>query len=117
MAKKKTGTQADNVFKAPQNAEKLAKSKAADTPAESKPRGRPPLSEGYSKTSLSLRGSQIAWLDEIGIAVRRNTGVYIARAELIAGVIEFAERSGTDFSKATSAEEVTRLLLARLKTS
>ena len=94
---------------------------AATTTAREATSTRPSMGEEtakapgpYTKATVVLRNSQIAYLDRLASDIRAKTGAAVARAELIRAMVDAVAESGLDLTTATSESELKRLFVGRL---
>jgi len=76
--------------------------------------GTAKFTEPYTKATVVLRNSQIAYLDRLALDIRAKTGAAVARAELIRAMVDAVAESGLDLTTATSESELKRLFMGRL---
>ena len=113
----RTGKGSENIF-APTTVAKAASGKGT-APARgdtTRPRGRPVShEEPTTKATVVLYNRQIARLDRLAAEIRERSGNVVNRADIIRAVLEAVEDSKLDLTGATSAEDVRRLVLGKLK--
>lgn len=87
----------------------------ARTPATNKG-GRPrTLPENMTRIPVELPTDQVIWLDRLALTMRSRSGRAVKRAPVIRAMLAAVAASGIDLSHVTSEEEITQLLLAKLK--
>lgn len=85
------------------------------TPATNKG-GRPrTLPENMTRIPIELPTDQVIWLDRLALTIRSRSGRAVKRAPIIRAILAAVAGSGIDLTHITSEEEITALLLAKLK--
>jgi hypothetical protein len=69
------------------------------------------LEEPSVKTMLGMLDRHIAYLEAVSAAIRRRRCAVVSRAAIIRALIEFMQRSGIDFSRFGSADEMVPFLV------
>lgn len=80
--------------------------------------GRPPTHESsWTKISVVMLDRQIVFLDELAIAIRKQSGTVIRRAEIIRALVDAMEESRIDVMSAASEEDLKGILTRHLRKS
>ena len=103
--KPRVGKSADDLFAATADTTVTP----VDNPTSAR-RGRPPRVGKTTKVTVTLRDSQIVYLDQVANDIRASTTAAIKRAELIRAMIDVVEEVKIDFTAATSEEAVRDIL-------
>jgi hypothetical protein len=68
-----------------------------------------------TRIPVELPTDQVIWLDRLALTMRSRSGRAVKRAPVIRAMLAAVAASGIDLSHVTSEEEITQLLLAKLK--
>jgi len=93
----------------------FASSEKKDTQKQTRPRGRPVQNESWTKVTCVLFESQITWLDQLAVDIRKKTGAALSRAELIRSMIGAIQEKGFDLTKVTSEEDALNIIKSYFK--
>lgn len=67
------------------------------------------------EVTLNMIERHVAYLDLLSIVIRLRAQTALARTELVQAFVEFMQRSGIDFSRFATADEMTRYLVAHFR--
>jgi hypothetical protein len=75
--------------------------------------GRPIVhTEPWSKITMVMEDRHVAYLDLVTLVMRLRHHRAVARAEIIRALVEFMEKSGIDFTRFSTIEDMTEYLTA-----
>jgi hypothetical protein len=117
MAKKTKGTssiggQAQDIFSSTERTQPV---ELLEEVREST-RGRPKeLPADAVKSTVTFFNSQIVWLDRLSTSIREKSKSVVDRSALIRAILTAIEESGLDLTNALSEEEITSLILQKLR--
>ena len=120
----KLGKSADDIFANPKKIKEEMElnsniENSLDIPKyikEKRQPGRPvEHKERWSKATIVLFDSQILWLDNLSSQIKFKNQAYLSRAEIVRAAVSAMQGSGIDFSELCSEQDITDVLLYRIK--
>ncbi len=85
------------------------------SPDVGKKAGRPTLPPDYAKASLTLKLSDILWMDRLCSDIREQTGEVLDRGSLLRGMISAIQDSEIDLRKCKTEKEIVDSIAKKLK--
>lgn len=112
----KLGQGAQGIFGKPKKEKPMKEVKTEAEADRPKKAGRPKVhTDETLKTVITIRKSQLLWLDKLALEVREKSDQIIDRGLLIRAFIDAVLESGIDLSEITSENDAKDIIVKKLK--